>query len=65
MIALIIIGDILVCGFLVGLVAWLFLRADDEKMNAAARIPLDDECDFSQPTKQAPEQSTAQAGEQK
>ncbi len=61
MIALIIIGDILVCGFLVGLVAWLFLRADDEKMNAAARIPLDDECDFSQPT----EHPTAQAGEQK
>ncbi len=43
MTTLIIIGDLLVCGFLAGLVAWLFTRADDEKMDAAARIPLEED----------------------
>ncbi len=43
MTTLLIIGDLLVCGFLAGLVAWLFTRADDADMDAAARIPLDDD----------------------
>lgn len=43
MTTLLIIGDILVCGGLAALVAWLFARADDEEMNKAARIPLDED----------------------
>lgn len=45
MTTLIIIGDIVVCGGLVALVAWLFARADGEKMDEAARIPLDEDED--------------------
>lgn len=40
---LIIIGDILVCGFLAAIVPWLFWIADDEKIEEAARIPLMDD----------------------
>lgn len=43
MTALILIGDILVCGFLAGLVAWLFVRADDKDIEEAANIPLNDD----------------------
>ena len=44
MMTLIIIGDILVTGFMVAVVAWLFARADDKKIDEAARIPfLEDE----------------------
>lgn len=38
--ALIIVGDILVCAFLAGLAAWLFASADDEKQKEVARLPL-------------------------
>lgn len=41
--AIIFIGDIVVCGFLAALVAWLFIRSDDAKMDEAARIPLEDD----------------------
>ena len=40
---ILIIGDILVCGFLAGLVAWLLTRADKQKMDEAARIPLEED----------------------
>ncbi len=40
MTALLIIGDILVCGFFAALAAWLFMRAGDDEMDEAARIPL-------------------------
>ena len=40
---ILIIGDILVCGFLAGLVAWLLTRADAKKMEEAARIPLEED----------------------
>ncbi len=43
MIALIIIGDILICGFLAGLVAWMFVINDDETIDEAARLPLSEE----------------------
>lgn len=44
MTALLLIGDILVCGFLAGLVAWLLIRDDSKKLEEAARLPLlDDE----------------------
>jgi cbb3-type cytochrome oxidase subunit 3 len=36
-------GDMLVSAFMVGLVMWLLARENDERMDAAARIPLDDE----------------------
>ncbi len=40
MVTLIIIGDLIVCGLLIGLTAWLFVRESDEKIDEAARIPL-------------------------
>lgn len=36
-------GDMLVSGFMVGLVMWLSVRENDARIGAAARIPLDDE----------------------
>ena len=36
-------GDMLVTGFMVGLVIWLSVRENDGRIAAAARIPLDDE----------------------
>jgi cbb3-type cytochrome oxidase subunit 3 len=36
-------GDMLVTAFMVGLVIWLSVRENDERIAAAARIPLDDE----------------------
>ena len=36
-------GDMLVSAFMVGLVMWLSVRENDERIGAAARIPLDDE----------------------
>ena len=36
-------GDMLVMLFMVVLVVWVFWRASDESMDAAARIPLEDE----------------------
>ena len=40
---LILIGDLLVCAFMVGVVTWLLTRGGKEKSEAAARIPLHDE----------------------
>ena len=36
-------GDMLVSAFMVGLVMWLSIRENDDRMSAAARIPLEDE----------------------
>jgi hypothetical protein len=36
-------GDMLVSAFMVGLVMWLSVRENDERIAAAARIPLDDD----------------------
>ena len=36
-------GDMFVMAFMVGLVVWISLRDNDESIDAAARIPLDDE----------------------
>jgi hypothetical protein len=36
-------GDVLVMGFMVVVVAWASLRASEEQIDAAARIPLRDE----------------------
>ena len=44
MMTLIIIGDIVVCGIIIALVAWIFARDEDKNLREAARIPLlDDE----------------------
>ena len=43
MVTLIIIGDILVCAFLIGVVTYLFMAADDRKQSEAAHIPLLDD----------------------
>ena len=40
---LIFIGDMLVMAFMTGLVIWLSVGAQDERIAAAARIPLDDD----------------------
>lgn len=37
------IGDIIVCGFLAALAAWLFTRGDTAGLEEAARIPLQDD----------------------
>jgi len=36
-------GDMFVMAFMIGLVVWISLRDNDERIDAAARIPLDDE----------------------
>jgi hypothetical protein len=36
-------GDMLVMGFMVGVVIWLGIRDNDARIGAAARIPLEDE----------------------
>ena len=38
-------GDMLVTAFMVGLVVWLLVRENDARIDAAARIPLEDELD--------------------
>ena len=40
---LIFIGDMLVMAFMTGLVVWLSVAAQDSRIAAAARIPLDDD----------------------
>ena len=37
------VGDMIVMLFMVLLVTWVSLRSTDKKLNAAARIPLEDE----------------------
>jgi hypothetical protein len=36
-------GDMLVTGFMVGVVIWLCVRENDERIAMSARIPLEDE----------------------
>ena len=36
-------GDMFVTGFMVGIVIWLGVRENDERIRTAARIPLEDE----------------------
>jgi hypothetical protein len=36
-------GDILVTGFMIGVVIWLGVRESDERLADSARIPLEDE----------------------
>jgi cbb3-type cytochrome oxidase subunit 3 len=36
-------GDMFVTGFMVGVVIWLCVRENDERIAMAARIPLEDE----------------------
>ncbi|HEY9183089.1 MAG TPA: hypothetical protein VIQ99_07805 [Gammaproteobacteria bacterium] len=36
-------GDMLVTAFMIGVVVWISLRDNDERIDAAARIPLEDE----------------------
>ena len=36
-------GDMLVMGFMVGLAIWFGYRENDERIDEAARIPLEDE----------------------
>lgn len=42
---LIFIGDMLVMAFMTALVVWVSVRANDSRIDAAARIPLEDESD--------------------
>ena len=35
-------GDMLVMAFMITLFVWVSIRANDEQIDAAARIPLDD-----------------------
>ena len=37
------VGDMLVMGFMVALVIWVFMRSSDETIDESARIPLEDE----------------------
>lgn len=39
-------GDMLVMAFMIGLAIWFGSRANDEQINFAARIPLEDEEEF-------------------
>jgi cbb3-type cytochrome oxidase subunit 3 len=36
-------GDMLVMAFMISLIVWLSVRSDNDEIDAAARIPLDDE----------------------
>jgi cbb3-type cytochrome oxidase subunit 3 len=36
-------GDMLVMAFMIGVVVWISLRDNDARIDAAARIPLEDE----------------------
>ncbi len=40
---LLFIGDMLVMAFMTALVLWVSVRANDARIEAAARIPLEDE----------------------
>lgn len=40
---LILVGDLIVMGFMVALVAWLLTARGKERAGAASRIPLEDE----------------------
>ncbi len=36
-------GDMLVMAFMIGVVVWISLRDNDARIDAAARIPLEDD----------------------
>ena len=36
-------GDMFVMGFMIAVVVWISVRENDERIDAAARIPLEDE----------------------
>ena len=36
-------GDMFVMAFMVGVVVWISVRENDQRIDAAARIPLEDE----------------------
>lgn len=36
-------GDMLVMGFMIGVVVWVSMRSSNKTMNKASRIPLEDE----------------------
>lgn len=38
-------GDMIVMAFMAGLVVWVSLKTNDDELDAAARIPLNDEND--------------------
>lgn len=40
---LIFLGDLLVMAFMIALVVWVSLRTTKDKLDSAARIPLEDE----------------------
>ena len=42
---LIFLGDLLVMAFMIAVVVWVSLATTREKLDASARIPLDDEAD--------------------
>ena len=41
-------GDMLVMAFMIGLVVWLSVRSNSNEIDAAARIPLDDEANHNE-----------------
>jgi len=43
-------GDMLVMAFMVGLAVWVVNRDNDEKIDMAARIPLEDELEETEGT---------------
>lgn len=43
MTVLLFVGDMLVMAFMIAVVVWLSLRSTAEQLDAAARIPLEDE----------------------
>lgn len=47
------IGDLVVMAGLVAAAVWVFLRANPADLNAAARIPLDDDGDSAPATTEA------------
>ena len=36
-------GDLFVMGFMIAVVVWIAVRENDERIDAAARIPLEDD----------------------
>ena len=40
---LIFVGDMLVMAFMIGVIVWVGVRDNDSRIDAAARLPLEDE----------------------
>lgn len=43
MILVLFVGDMLVMAFMIAVIVWVSLRSTKERLDAAARIPLEDE----------------------